>query len=419
MTFLIIKMVLIFYSISALSHVDHSSFDNKEHNESVFDDQNETEEDTNLLPESDNTKPEEPTPDTSPFVGYPDEEQTVPLSPSQSKNWLNLDSEKVEPTTSAHRPDGHAPIGIMRDHVHKKGEFMISYRISWTRQKTNYETPTESNLNLDLYQNTLDQNKKAESKESTFMTHNMIPSNLGVMYGVTNNVTLTGMAGFKFDLRHFYSQDKLLGNSYRINLNNVAIFALYAPLKTLSYHFVLGLGASFIADTEITQNIFLYNKEGKLLEDPEKATTKNQNNNNVESDLSLTGELVDIKTLYIKERLSYTEQSTMYNISPIATFVYFFPDFSLGVQSELLYIVNFQKVVLNTSFWGAMKVSNSFSLSLRTAYDYGVFDLSFGFNYISSSKKHRLGFEICFFPETVSITNFTSIVPMLGWQYRF
>lgn len=30
---------------------------------------------------------------------------------------------------TANRPDGHAPIGIMGDHYHKKGEWMLSYRM--------------------------------------------------------------------------------------------------------------------------------------------------------------------------------------------------------------------------------------------------------------------------------------------------
>ncbi|MDX1440649.1 MAG: hypothetical protein R3284_12175, partial [Rubricoccaceae bacterium] len=29
---------------------------------------------------------------------------------------------------SSSRPDGHAPIGVMGDHTHEGGEFMISYR---------------------------------------------------------------------------------------------------------------------------------------------------------------------------------------------------------------------------------------------------------------------------------------------------
>ncbi len=31
-------------------------------------------------------------------------------------------------------PDGHAPAGVMVDHLHKAGEFMVGYRYSWGRQ---------------------------------------------------------------------------------------------------------------------------------------------------------------------------------------------------------------------------------------------------------------------------------------------
>lgn len=35
------------------------------------------------------------------------------------------------------RPDAHAPIGIMRDHVHKEGEYMLSYRYDYMNMKGN------------------------------------------------------------------------------------------------------------------------------------------------------------------------------------------------------------------------------------------------------------------------------------------
>jgi len=35
---------------------------------------------------------------------------------------------KKEETHYHTRPDSHAPIGVMGDHTHKKGEFMFSYR---------------------------------------------------------------------------------------------------------------------------------------------------------------------------------------------------------------------------------------------------------------------------------------------------
>ena len=36
------------------------------------------------------------------------------------------------------RPDAHAPIGVMLDHMHKKGEWMVSYRYMTMSMKNNY-----------------------------------------------------------------------------------------------------------------------------------------------------------------------------------------------------------------------------------------------------------------------------------------
>ncbi|MEM6326624.1 MAG: hypothetical protein AAF791_05845, partial [Bacteroidota bacterium] len=36
----------------------------------------------------------------------------------------------AQPWTS-HRPDGHAPIGVMADHTHEAGEVMLSYRFMY------------------------------------------------------------------------------------------------------------------------------------------------------------------------------------------------------------------------------------------------------------------------------------------------
>ena len=40
---------------------------------------------------------------------------------------------------SVARPDSHAPIGVMGDHLHKKGEFMLSYRFMQMSMKDNRE----------------------------------------------------------------------------------------------------------------------------------------------------------------------------------------------------------------------------------------------------------------------------------------
>ena len=41
-------------------------------------------------------------------------------------------------------PDGHAPAGVMVDHLHKAGEFMVGYRYSWGRQSGDTLNGTKS-----------------------------------------------------------------------------------------------------------------------------------------------------------------------------------------------------------------------------------------------------------------------------------
>ena len=40
---------------------------------------------------------------------------------------------------SSDRPDSHAPIGVMGEHIHKAGEFMLSYRYMFMRMEDNYD----------------------------------------------------------------------------------------------------------------------------------------------------------------------------------------------------------------------------------------------------------------------------------------
>ena len=47
------------------------------------------------------------------------------------------------------RPDGHAPIGVMGDHTHGKGEFMASYRFMRMGMKGN-RTGTEAESTEDV-----------------------------------------------------------------------------------------------------------------------------------------------------------------------------------------------------------------------------------------------------------------------------
>lgn len=86
--------------------------------------------------------------------------------------------------TSA-RPDGHAPISVMGDHYHKKGEFMFSYRFM----------PMWMDGNL--------QSKANISNENIYQSYMVAPQKmqmnmhmLGLMYGLSDRITLMVMGNY-------------------------------------------------------------------------------------------------------------------------------------------------------------------------------------------------------------------------------
>lgn len=95
-------------------------------------------------------------------------------------------------TTLAHdwtssRPDGHAPIGVMADHYHRKNEWMLSYRYMFMSMDGN------RNGNDEL------------SVGQVAATFPVVPTKmemqmhmLGVMYAPTDNLTLMGMLPYGY-----------------------------------------------------------------------------------------------------------------------------------------------------------------------------------------------------------------------------
>ena len=86
---------------------------------------------------------------------------------------------------SNHKVDGHAPIGVARDHIHKKGEIMGSYRISYAKMKGLRENDDDITISdvLNDY-----------NMSPTEMTMKMHMA--GLMYGITDNFTISAMGSF-------------------------------------------------------------------------------------------------------------------------------------------------------------------------------------------------------------------------------
>ncbi|WP_299261547.1 transporter [uncultured Aquimarina sp.] len=89
---------------------------------------------------------------------------------------------------SGSRPDGHAPISVMGDHTHGKGEFMFSYSYMYM----NMEDLNRGSENVD-FSNALPPN------DIYMVTPTNMPMNmhmLGIMYAPNNKITLMAMVNY-------------------------------------------------------------------------------------------------------------------------------------------------------------------------------------------------------------------------------
>jgi len=131
------------------------------------------------------------------------------------------------------RPDDHAPIGVMRDHVHKKGEFMTSYRFSYMKMKglRNGDDKVTTADALNSYM--------VAPTEMTMKMHM-----LGAMYGITNQLSLSAMGSFvEKDMYHIH---RMTGEFNREidDIGDTKINALYEFYNKDANRFQFNLGLS-------------------------------------------------------------------------------------------------------------------------------------------------------------------------------
>ena len=133
---------------------------------------------------------------------------------------------------SSGRPDGHAPISIMGDHVHHKGEFMFSYRymtmdMRHLRQGTDDATTAEGHENYLVAP--LD------------MTMNM--HMLGIMYAPTDKITLMVMANYLENSMNLQMRTGTIFQTSTSGLGDISVNALYSIFNKnrKSLHAQLGI----------------------------------------------------------------------------------------------------------------------------------------------------------------------------------
>lgn len=131
---------------------------------------------------------------------------------------LTFAQEKEETNTwSSNRPDGHAPISVMGDHVHHKGELMFSYRymtMDMRQLRQGKDDATTADAHSNYMVAPLD------------MTMNM--HMLGAMYAPSDKITLMIMANY---LENDMNLQMRNGNLFATNtsgLGDVSVNALYS-----------------------------------------------------------------------------------------------------------------------------------------------------------------------------------------------
>lgn len=131
------------------------------------------------------------------------------------------------------RPDGHAPIGVMGDHYHAKGEWMFSYRYMPMRMQGNIS------------------GSKAITNEAIFQQYMAAPQDMsmqmhmiGAMYAFSDRVTLMAMANYMI---HEMELKTNMGQSFTTHASGFGDASLTALIKLMkanrqSLHLNIGVG---------------------------------------------------------------------------------------------------------------------------------------------------------------------------------
>lgn len=103
----------------------------------------------------------------------------------------------------APKPDAHAPIGVMGDHLHKKGQWMLGYRLKSTNTEgfRNGSHKVSNNSVLAVY---------GEAATKTTMDMHM----LEIMYGVSDDLTLMVMPQY-MEMSMLHQSNHGGGHSHR------------------------------------------------------------------------------------------------------------------------------------------------------------------------------------------------------------
>ncbi len=138
---------------------------------------------------------------------------------------------------SSSRPDGHAPIGVMGDHTHNKGEFMVSYRFMHMAME-GMRTGTDA----------LENSEVTSAEGSNYLiTPTEMPMSMhmiGGMYAVSDNLTLMAMVNILDNSMDHLMRSGMTFTTESGGLGDIRVGGLYKFLDNNRQRMHLNLGLS-------------------------------------------------------------------------------------------------------------------------------------------------------------------------------
>lgn len=137
-------------------------------------------------------------------------------------------------TRAASRPDSHAPIGVMGDHIHGKGEWMFSYRYMFMNMDGNRDGTDEIST-----QQVLDEYMVSP------LDMDMQMHMFGLMYAPTDSLTMMAMLPY---IKKAMNHQTRMGGRFKTKsegFGDLKVNGLYRFFEYYEHKFHLNLGISF------------------------------------------------------------------------------------------------------------------------------------------------------------------------------
>ncbi|MGB2129324.1 MAG: transporter [Flavicella sp.] len=267
----------------------------------------------------------------------------------------STDSSDKNTKWTSSRADGHAPMGVMADHVHHKGEFMVSYRLMHMQMKENLQG------NSEISNATILEQYHAAPKSMQMQMHMF-----GMMFAPSDKLTLLAMTSYRDNTMKSLKMDM---HMHTHSATSMMRSQMSMPMETSTSQMEsMGFG-----DVKLGALYQLFNRDRRAMHlnvtvsMPTGSLTKTDvMNMGMEMDMSSTNE----------QRLGYAMQlgSGTWDLNLGTTYLKQYESASFGLQANCVYRLgeNSEGYTLgnqfHTTLWTAYSLNRALSTSFRVSY---------------------------------------------------